>query len=150
MYALMKGFGYFFKMSRLTLNFEDNDNVVESFPSNITNLGQGCMLRFWKGKDTKAFSLWQRAPYEEIVNFYCEHFKGTKAMTWVNGGNRLRCLREVSGLLGCVLFEKWVKQVTNNFCIRKTKIILACKILLTSYDILPKPKHNWFKYVFTC
>ena len=31
---------------------------------------QACMLRFWKGKGTKAFTLWQRAPYEEIVNFY--------------------------------------------------------------------------------
>ena len=33
-------------------------------------LQQACMLRFWKGKGTKAFSLWQRAPYEEIVHFY--------------------------------------------------------------------------------
>ena len=31
---------------------------------------QACMLRFWRVKGTKAFSLWQRAPYEEIVNFY--------------------------------------------------------------------------------
>ena len=28
------------------------------------------MLCFWKGKGTKAFPLWQRAIYEENVNFY--------------------------------------------------------------------------------
>ena len=33
-------------------------------------LEQCCMLRFWKVKGIKAFSLWQRVPYEEIVNFY--------------------------------------------------------------------------------
>ena len=33
---------------------------------------QDCMLRFWKGKGTKVFSLWWWAPYEEIVHFYCE------------------------------------------------------------------------------
>ena len=34
------------------------------------DLNQGCTLRFWKGKGTKAISLCQRAPYEEIVKFY--------------------------------------------------------------------------------
>ena len=45
---------------------------------------QGCMLRSWKGKGTKAFSSW--------------HFKGIKAITRGHGGNHLCCLREVSGL----------------------------------------------------
>ena len=35
---------------------------------------------------------------QDSVNFYCEHFKGTKAMTTGHVGNRLHCLREVSGL----------------------------------------------------
>ena len=39
------------------------------------------------------------APYEEMVNFYSEHFKGTKAMTRGHGDNRLRCHPEVSSLI---------------------------------------------------
>ena len=31
---------------------------------------QGCMLRFWEGKGTKAFSSWWRAPYDEIAKLY--------------------------------------------------------------------------------
>ena len=31
-------------------------------------------------------------------NFFCEHFKGTKAMTRGHGGNRLCCVLEVAGL----------------------------------------------------
>ena len=41
--------------------------------------------------------------------------------------------------LGCVVFEKWVKQVTKSFWSQETKTIWACKIPLTSYDIIPKP-----------
>ena len=36
----------------------------------LTMYHQGCMLRFWKGKGTKAIFSLARAPYEEIVNFY--------------------------------------------------------------------------------
>ena len=40
--------------------------------SSTTQNIQACMLRFWKGKATKACFPWWRAPYrdEEIVNFY--------------------------------------------------------------------------------
>ena len=31
---------------------------------------QPCILHFWKGKGTKAYCPWLRAPYKEIVNFY--------------------------------------------------------------------------------
>ena len=57
------------------------------------------MLRFWRGKGTKAFSLWQRAPLWGNCKLLLDHFKGTKAMAGGNGGNRLHCLREVSGLV---------------------------------------------------
>ena len=60
------------------------------------------MLRFLRGKGTKAFPLWQRAPYEEIENFYWSISRAPRqwqgATASVNGGNRLGCLREVSGL----------------------------------------------------
>ena len=46
------------------------------------------MVWFEKGKGTK-FVL--NVSYEEIVNFYFEHFKGTKAMTRGHGSNRLYC-----------------------------------------------------------
>ena len=57
------------------------------------------------------FYLRVRAPYEEIVNFYCQNFKGNKTMTRGQGGDRLRCLREVPGL--DVTTALWIKKPKN-------------------------------------
>ena len=70
-------------------------------------LGSGLYAAFWKGKGTKASSSWERAPYKEIVNFYW--IMSTRApRQWPrgHGGNRLCCLREVSGLR----FERMFKE----------------------------------------
>ena len=60
---------------------------------------QDCVFVFERGKGTKAFSPWWRAPYRwGNCKFLLEHFKGTKTLTRGHGGNRLCCLREESGL----------------------------------------------------
>ena len=69
-----------------------NENLISSH--------QTGMLRFWKGKGTKAFvfSLVKGATLWGNCEFLLEHFKGIKAITGGRGGNCLHCLPEVSGL----------------------------------------------------
>jgi hypothetical protein len=55
---------------RRTAAVFDTIKVMKLSKNFFNHWMQACMLRFWKGKGTKAFSLWQRAPYEKVVNFY--------------------------------------------------------------------------------
>ena len=59
---------------------------IKEKKENKLNLPKPCLLRFWKGKGTKAFSPLQRAPLGNC-KFLLQHFKGTKAMTRGHGGN---------------------------------------------------------------
>ena len=43
----------------------------------------------------------------------------------------------------CSFWEMSKNKSQNNFRLRKTKVILACKTQLISYDIIPKPYHTW-------
>ena len=72
-------------------------NTIKGMMNPFLNT-QACrpMLRFWKDKDTKAFSPWQRSPYEEIINFYQSISGALRHWPGGHGGdNHLLCLRKV-------------------------------------------------------
>ena len=48
------------------------------------------MLPFWKGKGTKAFSPWWRAPYEEIKNLYSSITRAPRQ--WPGGIEAIACV----------------------------------------------------------
>ena len=65
---------------------------------NIYNVCTGLYASLLKGQEHKGISFLVKGTLWGNCKFLLEHFKGTKAMTRGHRGNRLRCLREVSGL----------------------------------------------------
>ena len=65
------------------------------------NYHAGLYASFLKGQGHQGIFFLVKGTLWWNCKFVLEHFKGTKAMTRGHGGNRLRCLREVSGLIMC-------------------------------------------------
>ena len=63
-----------------------------------TEQGMYATIVFERAKAPSHFLLGKGHPYKEIVNNLLKQLKDTKAMTRGQIDNRLRCLREVSGL----------------------------------------------------
>ena len=73
----------------LWVNYYNNEGLY---------LHSGLYASFLKGQGHQGIFSLAKGTLWGNCKFLLEHFKGTKAMARGNGGNRLRCLREVSGL----------------------------------------------------
>ena len=80
------------------LYIQDIISYDENNQSFVCNYARACMLWFLKGQGHQGIVSLVKGTLWGNCKFLLEYFKGTKAMTKGHGGNRLCCLREVSGL----------------------------------------------------